>query len=172
MGGVISSFVLVGILLHVFSDLDWWYVCLIARIPIFMMGILFASIDLKRIRCCEIQVIIVLSLLMYYPLYNFSSKFFASSLLVIPIMIVAGLLKLWLGSKAMSFLVFLGKHSLQIYLANVLVMYTMIVLPFNIFIKPFYYVILQTVYTFMMVWFGQHVSIWLKTINKQRIKIS
>lgn len=161
-----------SVLLHIYDDFDWWYVCLIARIPIFMLGVLFTSVDLKNVKYRTFLVLIVISLLMYYPCFLLSSKFFASSLLVIPVMIVAILFKQKLGLRAMSFLVFIGKHSLEIYLANVLVMYTMNVYPLKIYIEPFYYVILQIVYTCLLIWGGQHINIWLKTVDKQLIKIS
>ncbi len=159
------SFLLVSLLIYTMNNVEWWYICLITRIPIFMLGISFANHDVKQFSNKTIFGLIVVSLLIYYPCFVLVSKFLASSLLVIPIILLALFLLRIIGDKIKFFLEYAGKHSLELYLANILLMYTMQACPQSIFIMPFYYVVLQVLYSWILIWSGRYINTWLVKIN-------
>ena len=94
--------------------------------------------------------------------FIYSSKFLASSLLVIPIIILALSVLQIIGYKLKSFLEYTGKHSLKLYLANILLMYTMQIYPQSIYIMPFYYVILQVLYSLILIRIGRYIYVYTR----------
>ncbi len=164
-GGTFLSFLLISLVIYTMNNIEWWYICLMARIPIFMLGISFANHDAKKFSTTTIYGLIVVSLLIYYPCFVLVSKFLASSLLVIPIILLALLLLQMVGDKIYFFLEYVGKHSLELYLANILLMYTMQACPQSIFIMPFYYVFLQVLYSWILICVGRYINLFFNYLD-------
>lgn len=111
---VILLFVLVA-LLFFFFDFQWWYDCFIGRLPIFLYGTIFR----KCYRTAK--HISIIGLVMYVPCRMFLSSFLASSLLTMPIILFSLLFVPIIPSAIYSCLSYIGKYSLEIYIANLLV---------------------------------------------------
>lgn len=112
------TFIIVMGLLYAFHDFfhqAWWYNCLVARIPIFIYGIMFKkyvqSLKYVCICCCILSI----------PCALIVSGFLGISLLAIPL--IWGLLKLsdMINISVKSKIEFCGQHSLELYCANCLV---------------------------------------------------
>lgn len=141
----------IAFVLHHF-EVAWWYDCLIARIPIFIYGIMFH----KCYHSCGI--ISILGLCLYFPLYFYSSRFLASSVLAMPIII----LSLWVlplfSLKGKRFIEFMGKYSLEIYSANVITYKFIYVTNPNLIIKIMIIFVFQILFTILFIYIGKHLK--------------
>lgn len=114
MGGVAILFIIISILLFKY-DFPWWYDCIIGRLPIFLYGVVF-KYCIKSYKATSI-----IGILLYLPCNKYVSPFLASSGLTIPLIIVS-LLLLSISSKQLKKTVsYIGKHSLEFYIANLFV---------------------------------------------------
>lgn len=102
-----------------FFNVPWWYDCLIGRLPIFLYGIMFAKANKHT---CLISL---LGLILYIPCRYFSSSFLATSLLVMPAIILSVSVLQYLTPPLKSTLDYLGKYSLEIYCTNSIVYRTL-----------------------------------------------
>lgn len=147
-GGLIFLYVISGIFL-IFHDVEWWYNCALSRLPIFFFGTIYDLIAKQnKVTCFWFMII---SMLLYFPTFIFSSKFLAASFLVIPMIIIMEKIECSLTRNQLILVHFLGKYSFEIYLANLLLMYTYIELSPSRVWAAVLFVPIQFVYSFIMV---------------------
>ena len=144
--GLLLLFASIAILCH-YIDIYWWYDCLIARLPILLLGILFYQYVMIR---KNYKLLSLIGILLYIPCKLYSSQFLAGSLLAIPIILLMLNIKEKLSEKICLAVEFCGKHSLNLYCANVLVYSVLKEFQPAIFHKVWLYVILQIVFSFLM----------------------
>lgn len=129
--------------------MEWWYNCLISRIPIFLLGINIGNIHSVNRKYLLSTVLI--GLLLYYPCFSYFSKYYAASFLAIPFILVANALAPLLSPQTKCFIEYLGRNSLEIYLANVLILYVFLAInPPNQY-KPLLYIILQFLFSYLFI---------------------
>lgn len=150
--------VIVGFGLYYF-DIAWWYDCLIARLPIFILGILFCKSTAYR------PIYLWIGLLLYLPCRILISQFFAAQLLAIPLIVTSINAIPYLNNKCISCISHLGKHSLEIYAANVLVLNILRFIDDNLQEFLLYW-ILQIVLSLLLINLNKKV---LALINKQSV---
>ena len=86
---------------------------------IFMLGILMARQDVVL----DFRSVCIISIILFLPTYLFLSQFLAGSFLAVPLVIVLANVKMFIPSACISFLNTMGKYTLEIYLAQVVVLY-------------------------------------------------
>ena len=116
--GVLLLLSVISIILYVI-EMPWWYDCFISRIPIFLLGIVCARFKLTL---NTIIILTIIGIILFLPCFNFISKFLAASFLVLPIFLIISSIQ-GINKKYLDFISYFGKHSLEIYLANVLILY-------------------------------------------------
>lgn len=140
--GVLLLLSVISIILYII-EMPWWYDCFISRIPIFLFGIVCARFKLTLNKIITLTII---GIILFLPCFNFISKFLAASFLVLPIFLIISSIQ-GINKKYFDFICYLGKHSLEIYLANVLILYiyqiwdlsrinrTIVYIPFQIILS-------------------------------------
>lgn len=134
------------VLVYRFFGFYWWYDCLIGRIPIFLYGIMFKSLSEK-----SFYVIGSISLLLYFPLYFYCSDFLASSMLVPAIILILLMVVHKLNPKVKNCMDFMGKYSLEIYIANLFVFWTFLTCDIPDDMRFLLYLAIQVVATYAIV---------------------
>ena len=114
MGGVAILFSVTIVLLFNY-DIPWWYDCILGRLPIFLYGIIF-KYCLK-----SYKTISIIGILLYLPCYKYVSPFLASSGLTIPLILSCLLLIVCFPPRLTDTISYIGKHSLEFYIANLFV---------------------------------------------------
>lgn len=112
--GVISLLLAVTFLLYNY-DIPWWYDCILGRLPIFLYGIIFKDCAKSYNAVCFI------GLLLYIPCSRYVSPFLATSGLTLPLIVAFLLLKDITPAKIKNIILFVGKHTLEFYIANLFV---------------------------------------------------
>lgn len=79
----------------------------------------------------SLRSLVLPGLLLYWPCHAFVSPFLAASLLVPALIMVSLRFLAKLPAPAAAFVVFLGRHTLEIYAANLLVCWTLSVYTFG-----------------------------------------
>ncbi len=143
--GVTLLTVIIFIFMHYHSNMPYWYDCLISRLPIFIYGILFS----KCYKSCN--YIIIVGLLLFFPCRIFSSRFLSTNFLVLPIILIALYLLPLINSKLKSFIIFCGKYSLELYLANEVIPRVYDVININVYINAILYIILEILFTYIFI---------------------
>lgn len=129
MFAVFCSIVACCLMYYLYPDIQWQFRCLISRIPVFLLGIAIYlphfEIEWQKGRydlCIYIFLLIC-------AIYLHQNNFLIGALLIYPILLIASIYDKQLclfktKSYAQSVIIYMGKHSLQIYIANCLMMYS------------------------------------------------
>lgn len=148
----LSSIILVTALListSVFANqpMHWKYNCFISRIPIFCLGIIFATHEITN---KTIKKFAIWNLLPIIPLYFVSPFLCFSFLTPLLIIIFSKLSTIYKSSK----LEYLGNHTLELYCAN-LIPYA--ILPFieSVFTKLAIFVITQLIMSILFIYINR-----------------
>lgn len=147
-------FVATVIVLYVF-DVPWWYDCLIARLPIFLYGIMFAKCHKSA------KYIGLLGLILYIPCRLYVSQFLATSLLVIAIIYLSSYFMGRLKPTVKNAIDFVGKHSLEIYIANLFICWSIQIYTLNMTEKVALYIIVQVVGAYAIIKANKYITRWL-----------
>lgn len=119
--GELILLIAVVTILYLFKVL-WWYDCFISRIPIFVFGIICARYNI--VLCHKtIKWLVIIGILLFILCYVFISRFLAASFLVLPIFFIINLYLKYFNKRLIESCCYIGKHSLEIYLANVLILF-------------------------------------------------
>lgn len=127
---------------------SWWYACFIGRFPIFLYGIMI-------VKCNRFyKEVGLFGILLFVPCLMYSSRFLASSLLTIPFVYLLIFIKDYLSSKITSLITVIGKYTLEIYLANVILRWILddYLQTCSISLRGVFYVSGQIVFSFIVVW--------------------
>lgn len=143
--GLVIVFIATTVILRL-TYLQWWYDCLIGRLPIFLYGIMFKHLSIR-----SFLIIGLLGLVLYIPCFKISA-FLASSLLVPALIFVSikiiNVQCLWL-KHSMSYL---GEKSLEIYLSNLFVYWTFQVYDIgSVMTRAVLYLVIQSVVSFILI---------------------
>lgn len=143
-GGTIILFIVVSFLLYNY-DIPWWYDCIIGRLPIFIYGVIFKE-------CVRsYKPIFVIGIILYMPLSTFVSPFLASSGLTIPLIIASLLSLYYIHEKYKNAISYIGKHTLEFYIANLFVYWSFDGTNHTTVEKFILYIIVQLVTTIILV---------------------
>lgn len=105
------------------GSIPWYYDCLIGRLPIFLYGIMFKTCSKS------FKFVAGLGLLLYIPCRLYLSIFLASSLLSIPLILLCVIImdrfsQTTFYIKTDKILSFIGSHTLELYIANLFIYWT------------------------------------------------
>lgn len=158
---------LICIVIPLIYPIQWWYDCLISRVPIFLLGVVFASLCHSRTTYKFIKVGII-GIILYYPLKYFNiSPFFRSSLLVIPIIAIT---KLWLSNTRNkiihSILEFIGRYSLECYLSNILILRFFKFIDADLVLKIVLYICVQPILSYLLILVNRWINVHLVHHNR------
>ena len=142
--GLIALTIAVFVFMH-FNYLPYWYDCLISRLPIFLYGILF-------VKCYKSSnIVILLSIPLFYFSRIYSSQFLSTNFLVLPIILISLYIMPLLSSRLKGFINFCGKYSLEIYLANEVIPRVYQLTETNIYQKAILYVVIEVIMTYVFI---------------------
>ena len=140
-----------------FFKVPWWYDCLIARFPIFLYGVIFSKCD-KYQNCVR-----GLGILLYVPCRLFISPFLASSLLVSASIYSASILADRLKPSMKNVIDFLGKYTLEIYIANLFIYWSVNTYTFTIIEGVFLYIFVQIFGSYLVIQVNRYIAtLWSK----------
>ena len=142
--GVVILLVIVSFLLYNY-DIPWWYDCILGRLPIFLYGIIFK--DWAK----SYKTICIIGLLLYFPCSRYVSPFLAASGLTIPVIVVFLLLINSSHAKFQGTLSFVGKHTLEFYIANLFVYWLYEERYFTTFERIILFIFVQLIVTIVLV---------------------
>lgn len=126
-------------------EVSWWYDCFIGRLPIFLYGIMFTQCYKSA------KYIGALGVVLYVPCRLYVSSFLASSLLVIDIIFLSSYLIRYLHPSILNAIDYIGKHTLEIYIANLFIFWSIQFYTFSIVETLMLYILLQTIGTFIVI---------------------
>lgn len=137
-------------------DVPWWYDCFIGRLPIFLYGIMFTQCYKSA------KYIGALGVVLYIPCRLYVSQFLASSLLVIAIIFIVSYFIRHLNSSVNNVIIFIGKHSLEIYIVNQFIFWVMPIYTFTIVEGLMFYVLVQSIGAFLVIKINNEITKYLK----------
>lgn len=140
IGGAIILWAVITFLLHNYN-IPWWYDCFLGRLPIFFYGIIFSKCTDSWKTTCYVGV------LLYYPNRLFVSSFLASSGLALPIITFLLYYLPLLPNKLKYLISFIGKHSLEFYIANLFVFWSFEGTSYTTIERFFLYILIQSIAT-------------------------
>lgn len=131
---------------------SWWYDCFIGRLPVFFYGMAFH-------RCFKsYKTISIIGILLYLPCRIYISNFLASSFLAIPIIASS----LWVMKKLKGTFIlpfsFIGKHTLEIYLANLYIYWSLHTYCFSTIERLLIYILVQTIATIALIYVNNYLK--------------
>lgn len=136
-------------------DISWWYGCFIGRLPIFLYGIMFSKCHKSA------KYIGILGVIFYIPCRLFVSPYLASSFLTITIIFISLLLLRKLKSPVKNVIDFFGKHTLEIYITNLFIFWSIQIYTFNITEKLVLYIFVQTIGTYLVIKANQFITMYI-----------
>ena len=157
--GLAIFFIAILLLLH-YIKIEWWHQCLISRIPIFFYGIIF-----KDISSYLFKLICIIGGVFYIPIASYSSMFLASTTLVPLIIMLSLKTKKYLGEGINRFINYLGEYSLEIYIANVAVSWTLKTHTYSIGMKLLLSIIIQIITTLILIKLNRFIQSYIKKIQ-------
>lgn len=114
MGGMVFLIIVVSFIFFKY-DIPWWYECFGARLPIFLYGVIFKE-------CVKsYKIVSIIGILLYFPCRKMVSPFLASSGLTIIIIYLSLILMNLSPAIIKDKLSYIGKHTLELYVANLFV---------------------------------------------------
>lgn len=152
--GVLLLLSVISIILYVI-EIPWWYDCFISRIPIFLLGIVCARFKLTL---NKIIILTIIGVILFLPCFNFISKFLATSFLVLPIFLIISLIQ-GINKKYLDFISYFGKHSLEIYLANVLILYIYQIWDLSRINRAIVYIPFQIILSSLLIFINTKINI-------------
>lgn len=152
--GVLLLLSVISIILYVI-EMPWWYDCFISRIPIFLLGIVCARFKLTL---NKIIILTIIGIILFLPCFNFISKFLAASFLVLPIFLIISSIQ-GINKKYLDFISYFGKHSLEIYLANVLILYIYQIWDLSRINRAIVYIPFQIVLSSILIFINTRINI-------------
>ncbi|WP_370799503.1 hypothetical protein [Xylanibacter rarus] len=152
--GVLLLLSVISIILYVI-EMPWWYDCFISRIPIFLLGIVCARFKLTL---NTIIILTIIGIILFLPCFNFISKFLAASFLVLPIFLIISSIQ-GINKKYLDFISYFGKHSLEIYLANVLILYIYQIWDLSRINRAIVYIPFQIVLSSILIFINTRINI-------------
>lgn len=143
------------------NGISWWYVVLIARLPVYYLGALYYHKPKGAF------VAMILGLLLFLPVYYKCSMFLAYSF---PCVLIALLIvpHINLQRKVRTVLERLGDYSLEIYTSNMIVALVLYFYEWSIVQKMFLYTFLQLVFAIILVLFNRRAQNILHKHNLYR----
>lgn len=163
MGGVIA--LLICGIVSVF-DISWWYGCAIGRIPIFCLGVL-CYFDQQESRnnykwySLVFLLVFALSVFLYLKGTNMRG-FFITDMVAPTLMLLIALLvsrfPIMVNSKMGGAIEYIGTHSLEIYVANVISELTWRLYFGNSIMGLVVYLLLNTVLAYLLILFNDQLS--------------
>ena len=142
--GVIILLLAVTFLLYNY-DIPWWYDCILGRLPVFLYGIIFKD-------CVKsYKTICLVGILLYLPYSKYVSPFLAVSGLTTPLIITFLLLKDLSPAKLKDIVSFIGKHTLEFYIANLFVYWSYEERDFTTIERFILFIIVQLIATMVLV---------------------
>lgn len=152
--GVLLLLSVISIILYVI-EIPWWYDCFISRIPIFLLGIVCARFKLTL---NKIIILTIIGVILFLPCFNFISKFLATSFLVLPIFLIISSIQ-GINKKYLDFISYFGKHSLEIYLANVLILYIYQIWDLSRINRAIVYIPFQIILSSLLIFINTKINI-------------
>lgn len=142
--GLITILFITAIVLSVFS-LEWYYNCLIGRIPIFYYGVIFKD-------CCKsYRIVSLIGIIMYIPCGLYINGFFAGSLLALPLIIVFLALIKYFNSTINKLILYIGNHTLEIYIANLFIYWIVEVYNLSMIERCLAFLIIQLLASYLFI---------------------
>lgn len=142
------SFIVVAFFLYIYHDffaVAWHYNCFIARVPIFLYGIMFKH-------CIKsIKIICLIGIILFIPCRYMISLFLGSSLIAIPLIIFSLFLLSKINTSVKSCIEFCGTHSLELYCANCLIYKVIILYCSSLISKAIICILLQFVFSVVFI---------------------
>ncbi len=142
---ILTTLVVAGLLWYFDDKIEWWYDCFISRLPIFLYGIMFQKCQKS------VHFVSAMGCVLFIPCYLFVSKFLATALIAVPIIMLSLFILPKCHEKIKQILKFCGQYSLEIYLANVIVLYVSYT-SYTI-VKILLYILIQFVLTALFITF-------------------
>lgn len=127
------------------TDMSWWYDCLVARLPIFLYGIILYKYNIYNVRLSF--MIAILTPVVYICV----SPFLAVSMLVIPIIVIFSFVFNDKSHIVSSVLTFLGRYSLEIYCVNTLIHKLFLTYNHHLSHQLFVYLIAQPIIVYVFI---------------------
>lgn len=152
---LLISIIIISLLLY-FYKIPWWYDCLISRLPIFIYGIMF-----RNLSNCSLRYSTIIGIILYLPFYFLASRFLAGSMLTIPIIYISIKLSNRINKRIYNFITILGKYSLEVYLANVLVLYVLTYFKPIAIYKPILYIAIQLMCSYILILSNKKISMYI-----------
>lgn len=144
MEGLTILLLVISFVLYKYN-IQWWYDCILARLPIFLYGIIFRN-------CMKsYKIVSFVGLFSYLPCRNIISPFLASSGLAIPLILASLLLMKYLPTKFLNILLYAGKHTLEIYIANLFVFWLFEVTNYTVMERTILFIFIQLIATITII---------------------
>ena len=144
MAGVVILLIVITFILLNFN-IPWWYDCILGRLPIFLYGVIFKHCTKSY------KTISIIGILFYLPCYKYVSTFLASSGLTIPLIISTLVLVHFSPTRIKESLSYIGKHSLEFYIANLFVFWLFEGAHYTTIKRFILFVIIQLISTVILV---------------------
>ena len=155
-------FIIISLCLYkfkVFFIEHWWYACLLGRIPIFMLGILFCLLE-SYVR--YLKYFCVGGAILFLPVFLYVNPFIGISLLALPIMCILLYIRKFLHKKIAEYLKFLGTITLELYISNLVVLYLVNTYCHMTRIRVIGYIICQVFISYLLVKINHYIRIKLQ----------
>lgn len=149
--GLIIITAAVFVFMH-YYPMPFWYDCLISRLPIFLYGIMFS-------RCYKSSnCIMLLGIFLFFPCRIYSSQFLSTNFLVLPLILISLFILPYLNSTIKGVISFCGKYSLEIYLANTVILRVYKTVHLNIYQKTILYVVIEVLLAYLFICITQSIK--------------
>lgn len=153
------------------TDLKWWYDVAIARVPIFCLGILFFVDQSENRRISLISCLAFLALFFIGIAYRLRGCFLTDMVSPVILLFIAFIVSkhsVFLTSKVGKAIEFVGKHSLEIYIGNVLSSIIIGSFSLNQVVVLILYITLNILVSWMMIMVNNGIGLFLKRNEKKR----
>lgn len=142
--GIVIMLLVVTFLLYNYN-IPWWYDCILGRLPVFLYGIFFKD-------CAKsYKTICLIGILLYLPYSKYVSPFLAVSGLTTPLIIAFLLLYDLSPTKLKDIVSFIGKHTLEFYIANLFVYWLFDKTNYTTIERLFLFIIVQLISTIVLI---------------------
>ena len=143
----------------VFFIEHWWYACLLGRIPIFMLGIMFyVSESYAR----YLKYYSIGGAILFLPFLTYVNPFLGISLLAFPIIYILLYIRKYLREKIVECLNFLGTITLEMYTSNLIVLYFVNTYFHMTRLRVVGYIVCQVLITYLFVKINRYIRIKLQ----------
>lgn len=154
------------------TDLKWWYDVAIARIPIFCLGILFFVDQSENRKISLVSCLAFFALFFVGIAFRLRGCFLTDMVSPVVLFIIAYFVSKHsavLTSKVGRAFEFVGKHSLEIYIGNVLTSLIIGSFPLNQVVVLILYITLNILVSWLMIAVNNGIGLLLKRNNQKTI---